>query len=57
MLSQTQFIAPVDKAEEKLPVTNYQITNVNIPEYFGKDFIKTSINWDKHSITNYTSLV
>jgi len=51
MVSQVQFIAPTSEAT---PVTDCKITILDIPGPFGEDSIRTSVNQNQYSITNYT---
>ena len=52
MLSQTQHIVP---SEDVSPVENCQIINVNLPVIFiGQDSIRTIIDREQYSATNYT---
>ncbi|MEA5470156.1 hypothetical protein [Spirulina sp. 06S082] len=51
MLSQVRFIAPTDQVT---PVQNCKITILDIPGPFGEDPIRTTVNQNQYSITNYT---
>jgi len=52
MVSNKQFIAPGHQSQEK--VQHCQQTDLDLPGPWGKDTIRTTINEQNHSVTNYT---